>query len=396
MAGEGSHRRRIALVYPDVERAGGIERYVRELGRRLAEQHDVTVVSSGDAAPSGCRSMRVRSLGRPGFLAPFSFALAATKLLKKGGCDLVHVQGASAFRSDVVTAHSCHKAWFLHSLAGLKPLSRPWLLKFLNPVHYLTMLTEVIQYRPRRYKRVIAVSRSVRDDLTEHYGVPEERIDVVYNGVDQDDFPALPDAAAGAAAAGAAAADTRRRLGLREGATVALFVSNEFRRKGLDTAVRALRHVPQETGLRLLVVGAGRSEPYLELAQTIGVRDAITFTGPVADPAEYYRAADLLVLPTRYEPFGLVAPEAMASGIPVIVSRSAGVVELLEHGVNACLLDDPTDERELARALGDLSDPARRAAMGKGKVVESLSWERTVEGVLASYDYACGVLQHPG
>ena len=111
---------------------------------------------------------------------------------------------------------------------------------------------------------------------------------------------------------------------------------------------------------------------------------------------EYYRAPDLLVLPTRYEPFGLVPPEAMASGIPVIVSRSAGVVELLEHGVNACLLDDPTDERELARALGDLSDPARRAAMGKGKVVESLSWERTVEGVLASYDYACGVLQHPG
>jgi len=97
---------------------------------------------------------------------------------------VVHSQGASCFTPDVVTAHSCHKAWFLTSLRTLAPFSGPWFKKILNPVHYLTIFIEAIQYRRRGRTHVIAISNCIKRELQTFFGLPEQRITVIHSGVD--------------------------------------------------------------------------------------------------------------------------------------------------------------------------------------------------------------------
>jgi UDP-glucose:(heptosyl)LPS alpha-1,3-glucosyltransferase len=113
---------------------------------------------------------------------------------------------------------------------------------------------------------------------------------------------------------------------------------------------------------------------------------------PTSDIAPYYAAADCFALPTSYDTFSLVTLEAMASGLPVIVSRAAGISELLADGVNALLLQTPTDVVELAGCLGRLIDDhaLRRELADKGRLVaEQHSWDRVSQRTLEIYRSAC-------
>jgi UDP-glucose:(heptosyl)LPS alpha-1,3-glucosyltransferase len=206
-----------------------------------------------------------------------------------------------------------------------------------------------------RTPRIVAIARRGQQEIGRDYGVAPARIRVVYNGVDLGRFhPGL---------AGCHRERARREVGLEAGAFAMLFVGSGYERKGLATAIGALAELDDPTA-RLLVVGKGRAAPYREQAARRGVHDRIVWLGARSDTERWYGTADVVVLPTRYEPFGNVHLEALASGVPVVTSTLAGGAELIQEGVNGFAVN-PRDPAAVAEAVG------RVRAAGPGSMSEA-------------------------
>lgn len=203
-----------------------------------------------------------------------------------------------------------------------------------------------------RTSRIVAISRAGADEIARLYRVAPDRLTTIYNGVDLDRFH--PDNR------GRHRRAARAEAGVPDGAWQLLFVGSGFARKGLDTAIEALA-TTGDPGARLLVTGKGDPAPYVSLAERLGVGARVSWLGPRQDIERWYAAADVVVLPTRYEPFGNVHLEALASGVPVVTSTRAGGAELIEPGRNGAVAE-PDDPRAFGRALDEV-----RAAAGEGQ-----------------------------
>jgi UDP-glucose:(heptosyl)LPS alpha-1,3-glucosyltransferase len=134
-----------------------------------------------------------------------------------------------------------------------------------------------------------------------------------------------------------------------------------YRLKGLEPLLQALRYIPSRLRLSVIILGSSNSAPYERLARRLGVSDRVNFHGFCAETRNAYFAADFLVHPTFYDPCSLVVLEALACGLPVITSRYNGASELLDPPQAGLLIDDPHDHRRLAGCIEQFCDPARRA-----------------------------------
>jgi UDP-glucose:(heptosyl)LPS alpha-1,3-glucosyltransferase len=159
--------------------------------------------------------------------------------------------------------------------------------------------------------------------------------------------------------------DARRRLGLPSTGHIILFVANDYRRKGLDTLLRSLAQLPANNCLA--VVGNSVQIPeYSAQAKALRLADRVFFLGPLKVVDEAYIAADCLAHPTLEDTFAMVVLEAMAHGLPVLVSgeRYCGISAGLEHGRNALVIDEPRDVAAWAQALNRIAqDQALRGAL---------------------------------
>jgi len=208
-------------------------------------------------------------------------------------------------------------------------------------------------------------------------GVPTERIRVIPNGVDLGEFAQLPKAPVA-----------------RDG-IVGLFVGRiDPDQKGLDTLVRAMALLPRSFPLRIRLVGEdwGGTEQLRSLAQRLGVADRVTFVGKVERQAllEEYARAQFFVLPSLFEPFGIVLLEAMAAGLPVIASRVGGIPEIVQDGGTGMLIE-PGNPGALAESLLRLgNDESLRTSMarrGRERVV-GYDWALIVPRILSVYTEA--------
>jgi glycosyltransferase involved in cell wall biosynthesis len=178
-------------------------------------------------------------------------------------------------------------------------------------------------------------------------GVDTGRIEVVWNGVDTEQFHPGP-------------AD-RAAFGLPIGVPMGLFVGDiRTPRKNLDTVLRAMQSVPE---MRLAVAGAVERSPYPAMARALGVDERVYFLDKVTAMPLLMRSVDMFVFPSRYEAHPLVLLEAMASGLASVVSGTFGAADFLGGG--GVIVDDPNDADALGAAMKAMAnDPARRAAMG--------------------------------
>ncbi len=222
---------------------------------------------------------------------------------------------------------------------------------------------------------VLVNSRAVREELMERR-LPVRRCEVVPNGVDLDTFRPAADWP-------------------RDGGYV-LFVGRLVAQKGVDLLLRAFGALLQRCpGSRLIVVGDGELELYLDrLARFLGFPDRVSFVGWRTGAAlvELYQGAQVVVVPSFYEPFGIVALEAMACGRPVIASRVGGLQEIVTDGVEGYLVD-VGDHRKLAsRLAGVILDPELRARMGTAALrrAADFSWRRVAGETLALYRELAG------
>jgi alpha-maltose-1-phosphate synthase len=319
--------------------------------------------------------------------------------------DLAMVGAAHA--PDIVHCHT----WYTH-LAGClaRPLTgarlvltthslephRPWKVEQLGTAYHGAAWVEETAYK--NADGVIAVSKAMGEDVQDAYGVAAERVRVIHNGIDPDEYRPRP------------APATLRSLGVDPELPIVLFVGRITRQKGILHLVRAIRHI--HAGVQVvLCAGAPDTEEIAEEMTTL-VRGAkqeaavdviwIPEMVPREDVISLYTHAAVFVCPSVYEPFGIIVLEAMACETPVVASQVGGIPEIVVPGETGLLVPfeaegggspEPRNPEEFSRALAAainelIADPDRRAKMGqaaRARVLAQFSWRSIAETTLGFY-----------
>ncbi|GMA61178.1 glycosyltransferase family 4 protein [Alicyclobacillus fastidiosus] len=243
----------------------------------------------------------------------------------------------------------------------------------------------------RQSDRFIVLSRYFRDELVEHYGVPEDRVHIVPGAVDIERFHDAEDRES-----------LRHRLKLPTDKFILLTVRRLARRMGLGNLIRALDALRHDfPNVLLVIVGGGEMYDELQqLTRDLHLENHVRFTNRLADEQlpSYYRAADLLVVPSvALEGFGLVTLEAMASGTPVVGTPVGGTKEILER-FDEKLLFGGSSVHDLREGLGNvLSHPERLPDRGQTRlhVAQHYTWRAVIPQIRHVFDVAIGKRQGP-
>ncbi|MEI6127473.1 MAG: glycosyltransferase family 4 protein [Pseudomonadota bacterium] len=338
---------KVALIRKEyVALRGGAERYAVNLARGLAERgHDVHIFAGiwEDTQNKNITFHRVPYNKSPSPLKNFSFQRNARKLVASGEFDIVN--GLSqVFPQDV---YRVGEPLHIHWLRAYVPNPRKRLAKYLSPRHQMLLSIERNIFKKCNYRRIIVNSQLCRNQIINYYGVPEEKISLVRNGVDLSIFTAEMRAQT--------RAGVRQSLNISEHDTVLLFAGNDFKRKGLQFAVKcvedlkALGHTTT-----LLVAGRGSPAPFLRIAKKRGFSNILHFLGGVSDIRELYYAADMLIHPALYDPFSNACLEAMACGLPVVTTRLNGAAEIIAHGVSGIVINAPEEVEKMVSEIINL------------------------------------------
>jgi UDP-glucose:(heptosyl)LPS alpha-1,3-glucosyltransferase len=357
---------RIALTVGSFNRLGGIERVTVQLalGYR-ALGHDVTIIATDwDPTFEGqFKFVRVNAASKPAWLRTLTLPSAVTRQVDRGQYDFVHGQGTSTYHCDLLTFHSVHAAWVDVSVKEEGVGSLKGLLKKVYPFHRAAIATE--RHQVKTHKGMIhACSKEVRDDIIRYYNAPPEQVVAIPWGIDLEHF--RPDSVARAA--------TRASWGSSGQDLVLLLVANELHRKGLGTILDALALLARPE-IKLVVAGRADPAPFRDDIERLGLTKNVQFLGHV-EVAPCYQSADLFVMPSTYEGWGLVLGEALACGLPVVTSRSPGGEALIKPGRNGLLLNNPRDPAELADAIEQALVPETHdlLAAGARPSVTSYGW----------------------
>lgn len=389
---------------PNVYGGAGVhvEYLSRELARAEGGVHHVDVLCFGDQRETR-GNLRVRGV------APGSTLSAQdprhARLLDALARDLVMVGAVES--PDIVHCHT----WYSH-LAGClaRPLTgaplvltthslephRPWKVEQLGTAYHATTWIERTAYE--NADGVVAVSKAMKEDVQGLYGVAPDRVRVIHNGIDPDEYRPRPSPA------------TLRRLGIDPEMPIVLFVGRITRQKGILHLVRAIKYL--KPGMQV-VLCAGAPDTK-EIAAEMGalVADAkrqseiplvwIAEMLSKEDIIALYTHAAVFVCPSAYEPFGIINLEAMACETPVVATAVGGIPEIVVPGQTGLLVPidaeggdspEPRNAETLSRALAAsvnelMAAPDRRTAMGKAarvRVLEHFSWAHIAEQTLAFY-----------
>jgi UDP-glucose:(heptosyl)LPS alpha-1,3-glucosyltransferase len=354
---------RIAVVRQRYNAQGGAERFIeRALGALAGRGLTVTVLAREWTGDPGsvirCDPFYAGRVWRD-----WSFARAVCREVARASFDLVQSHERIACCDIYRAGDGVHAQWLHNRCSALGPLARAGIA--LNPYHRYVLAAERTLFSSRRLRAVICNSRMVKDEIRRHFGTPEAKLHVIYNGIDLEVFhPRLRDAHR---------SSLREGLGIPPQAPVFLHVGAGFERKGVFRLIEAFAHSVLKDA-RLLIVGSDKTQPRAErLVRSRGLASRVHFAGTQADVRPWYGAADAFVLATLYDPFPNAALEAMACGLPVITTRQCGTAEIIDEGASGFVVDALAIE-ELARRLDRLDGTlaqemgrrARERAMGFG------------------------------
>jgi len=378
--------KRIAIFYSFETDTNAHGKLDREIMRALYRDHELTVFAMefDNPDPQRIRFVRVPRVHGPLFvlfvafhvLAPLTYL--AHRLRHRARFDVVTFHDVDLVFGDVAYVHFSHRAFLdrpdgVAPWTGLRPLAR-WL------DHRLRALVERVILR--RVPRIVVPSQGLADELYRYCGPElEAKTTVIANFVPV------------ASLARPAAFDrcrARAELGWGPEDLVAVFVAlGHYERKGLPLLLEALGRV-DDPSLKLLIVGGTRAaaQSYLDRAAALGLASRVTMVETQADTRPYLWAADVFVMPSRYEAFPLVVYEAAAAGLPLLVTAVNGVAGLIEDGVDGWLLDLDADDiavklRTCAERRHQLPEMGVRAAARAATFDEAnfgANWRRYYAG----------------
>lgn len=365
---------------------GGAERYTADLARALTLRgcdvsllHAVPAVSESIAGVTYIRA-NASGLSRAGryrnFLHTIDRHLAAEHfdivhaMLPVYRCDIYQPHAGLAFES-ITSGHLKHKSQLMRGMSSLG--------NRLNAKRLLNAKVERHLLSSTPAPAVICLSKAMRQDVVSHFHLPPEDLSVIPNAVNLEHYDPAAHPKAGI--------ELRARFGITPARKMGLFLSQDFARKGLNETLHAMAALNDPLFV-LLVAGRDEAEPFKRLASALGISQNVVFAGATNDPYPLYAAADLVLFPSRFDPFGLVPAEAVAMGIPPIVSRAAGVSELLDHDHNALIIEDPSRTESLAAAIRHALEPAthQRLARGCMETRTMFSYEKHLNAIVELYE----------
>lgn len=357
---------------------GGIARHCNGLAKALAHTgHEVHVVTLDfPGAPSyeevdGVKIYRTATeLGHPNFL---TWALLFNHFMekkiadvsKKADFDVVHIHDWLTAFAGISFKHQMKKP-LVATIHGTE-IGRAQGLH--NPDSFT--IDGIEWWTTYEANKIIVTSGSMKAEIQGHFHLPQEKIEIIPNGIDPKKYNASVDRSA-----------VRGRYGVNPHEKLVLCVGRLVPQKGIDYLIRA---VPRIAGrypeAKFIIVGEGWLRGHLEYAsRSTGHQWKITFTGWIPDQelVALLNSADVLVVPSIYEPFGIVALEGMATGIPVVASDIGGLAEVVEHERTG-ILAYPRNPESIAWAVDRvLSDPdhSKWLVQNARKMVQkAYSWE---------------------
>jgi UDP-glucose:(heptosyl)LPS alpha-1,3-glucosyltransferase len=345
---------KLAIVRQKYNPYGGAERFIeRALGALAAtDQVDLTVIARQWQPREGVRFVECNPPYRTSLTRDRSFAQAVNEHLAahSDAFDIVQsherIPGLMLYRA----GDGVHATW-LEQRARATPAFRRFAIAA-NPYHRYVKATERVMFTHPALRRVICNSAMVRDDIMQRFGVPAERLAVIYNGVDLERYhPRNRDQRV----------EVRAGLGVPADAPLFIHAGSGFERKGVAQLLEAMARAP--TQAQVLIVGVDKhAKRYQAQAARLGLGSRAHFLGGRDDLPALYGAADAFVLPTLYDPMPNAALEALACGLPVVTSLQCGAREMITEGRNG-FVTDALDHPGLTAALTELSAPARADAM---------------------------------
>ncbi len=382
---------------------GGAGVHVEYLARALARHVDVEVRCFGEQRRDEGRLV-VRGVpqweetGRdtdPRFVGAVD-AMARSLVMAKDrlDADLVHCHTWYTDMAGLMAA----KLWgvpYVLTIHSLEPL-RPWKVEQLGNGYHLSAWMEKTAIEAA--DAVIAVSQETRADVLRHFAIAPEKVHVIHNGIDPDEYKAVP------------GTDVLTRHGIDPTRPFVLFVGRITRQKGIIHLVDAIPRI--DPSIQVVLAAGAPDTPEIGREMEAGVaRVAAQRPGviwirdmlPRADVIQLYTHASVFCCPSVYEPFGIINLEAMACGTPVVASRVGGIPEVVVPEETGILVDiglkpgtgfeaiDPAGFSEalaaaINRLCADSSLRARFAAAGRARVEAHFSWERIAKTTLALYE----------
>lgn len=349
---------------------GGAESYSVALVEHLAQTHDVHVFAQHISSnlPGVTFHQVPGRFKRPRWLNQLWFALV-TWWMTRRGFDVVHSH-ENTWHGDIQTVHV--RPIKVGLFRGKGPWGRwlQWLGVLTSPRLITYLLLEWLRYRPQAGRLVVASSDSVAAEMRQAYPRCQPYLRVIPPGVDLVQ-PVPPGSAAQSAA--------RAALGVPANVPLALFVGNDYAKKGLPALLQALAALPHHS-LHLAVVGNPTHIPaFRQQSLALGLQQRVHFLGALQHMAQAYSAADLLVHPTTEDTYAMVVLEAMAHGLPVVVSAPdyCGIAADLTHDHNALIVPNPRDPAHIAASLQRLQlepDLAQRLRAAGPVFAAERSW----------------------
>ena len=379
-----------------------VEYLSRELSRAEGGAHHVQVLCFGEQHETG------GNLEVLGVAPAVRFAAQDPRHAKLLDALVRDLAMAGAVESpDIVHCHT----WYSH-LAGclVRPLTgaklvltthslephRPWKVEQLGTAYHASSWIERTAYE--NADGVVAVSEAMKADVQALYGVAPERVRVIHNGIDPDEYRPRH------------APDVLRRHRVDPDLPIVLFVGRITRQKGILHLVRAIRHL--DAGVQVVLCAGAPDTPEIAAEMAALVEEATVASAakivwiptmlPKADVIALYSHASVFVCPSVYEPFGIINLEAMACETPVVASAVGGIPEIVVPGETGTLVafeaegdgsPEPRDPDGFSRALAAavnalMADADRRAAMGRAaraRVLDQFSWRSIAAQTLAFY-----------
>lgn len=344
---------KIAVIVPKYGLLGGAERFVYELTERLSGFKDFAIDVFSNEWSSESRTINFHRIPKvlfPRFLRPVLFAYLTNKMTASRSYNLVHSH-ERIFKMDLMTMHGIpHKTW-------IKDVRR----KSLSFFDRCTAWVEKKGFTERSTQLVMPVSKLAEMEILKLYPRLEGRVRVIHPGIHLEKFENQKK--------GEIRREIRKLYGLSSRDTVVLFVGMNFEIKRLDLILKAMAALAGKESrnphVKLMIVGKGNAKIYHRMANQLQVSDRVIFTGPSEEVEKFYFAGDIFAMPSKFDTFGMVVLEAMAAGLPPIITKSVGASDLVKDGVHGLVLKSDPSVSDMAGALKRLMDPETRGMMAE-------------------------------
>ena len=365
---------KIAVVVPKYGLVGGGEKFVLELTERIAASPDYEVhvfAHKWKQQSDRIAFHKVPVISFPKFLTTISFAWFAKRRMASMNFDIIHTH-ERIFHADIFSMHSVPHGFWVREIRR----------KRMSLFDYGTRWVERRLINKGKCRAFLPVSGITKEKFLQEFNAEAGRVQVIHPGVDNEKFNQFDRAIC--------RAEIRKRFGFDDEAVILLFVSMNFELKGLDNIMAGVARTKAKfpaAPLKLLVVGKGNVRKYKRLAESLGIGNDIAFAGIWKENIEQvYLAADIFVMLSSFDTFGMAVLEAMAASLPVVISHNVGAKDLVIDGRNGFIVVRE-DIAALSARIIFLLKKENQKVMGEEahKVAQGKTWNHTAQQVLQIY-----------